>query len=133
MEKGRVQPPHFVTEGVFYGWVVVAAAFLIAAVTCGAFYSFGVFFVPILTHFGWSRGIASGVGLVSGLAYAVTVPLTGLVADRYGFRPVTAVTAGILGLGFLLGARVQSAWQLYLFVDLLPGLGACAAIAPRGA
>ena len=116
-------------QGFFYGWIVAAGAFVITAATCGAFYSFGVFFVPVMNEFGWTRGLTSGVGFISGISYAITVPITGLLADKYGFKIVTMVTASILGLGFFLGSQVQNVWHLYLFVGFLPGLGACAAIA----
>ena len=39
----------------FYGYVVVVAAFLILVVMWGTFYSFGVFFKPLLTEFGFLR------------------------------------------------------------------------------
>ena len=69
-----------------YGWVVVAAAFVITFVTCGVNFSYGVFFLPIVNEFGWSRGLASAVMLVAGIAYAVTLPFTGILADRYGYK-----------------------------------------------
>ena len=111
-------------QGVYSGWWVVAAAFLITAVAVGAFYSFGVFFLPVMAEFGWSRGMISGVVLMGGLTYAATVPLTGWLADRYGFRLLMAIMAGTLGFGFLLSSLVQSIWQLYLFAGLICGLGA---------
>ncbi len=108
---------------------MVGASFLITAVTVGVFYSYGVFFLPVMSEFGWSRTVLSGVTLAGGLTYAATVPLAGWLADRYGFRPVTAVTAATLGLGFLLCSLVQSVWQLYLFAGVVCGLGSPIAIA----
>jgi MFS family permease len=51
-----------------------------------------------------------------------------MAADRYGYRWVTVTTAGLMGIGFILGSLVQTAWQMYLFIGILPGIGACAAI-----
>ena len=65
-----------------YGWVVVIAAFLITFITCGVNYSYGVFFLPLVNEFGWSRGLASAVVLVAGITYAITMPITGIIADR---------------------------------------------------
>ena len=113
---------------VYYGWIVVTGVFFMVAVSCGSFYSFGVFFVPIMEEFGWTRGVISGVPFVSGVTYAVAVPLIGSIADRFGYKWISIVTAGLLGLGFVLGSRVQTVWQMYLFVGFLPGIGACAAI-----
>lgn len=118
-----------VKREIFYGWWVVLAAFLMSAIVLGSFYSYGVFFVPIMTEFDWTRGLMSGVPLVGGLTYAVTVPATGWLADRCGFRKVTTIMAGILTLGFILSSQVKTLWQLYLFAGFMGGLGAPTAIA----
>ena len=113
---------------VYYGWFVVAGVFFMVAVSCGSFYSFGVFFVPIMEEFGWTRAVISGVLFVSGITYAVAVPLVGSIADRFGYKWISIITAGLMGLGFMLGSRVQAVWQMYLFIGFLQGIGACAAI-----
>ncbi|MBC8177243.1 MAG: MFS transporter [Deltaproteobacteria bacterium] len=113
---------------VYYGWFVVAGVFFMVAVSCGSFYSFGVFFVPIMEEFGWARAVISGVLFVSGITYAVAVPLVGSIADRFGYKWISIITAGLMGLGFMLGSRVQAVWQMYLFIGFLQGIGACAAI-----
>jgi len=112
-----------------YGWVVVAAAFVITFVTCGVNFSYGVFFLPIINEFGWSRGLASAVMLVAGIAYAVTLPFTGILADRYGYKWVLAVSAGFLSLGLVLSSQIQELWQLYVFTGLLVGLSISASFA----
>ena len=112
-----------------YGWVVVAAAFIITFVTCGVNFSYGVFFLPIVNEFGWSRGLASAVMLVAGITYAVTLPFTGIMADRYGYKWVLAVSAGFLSLGLMLSSQIQELWQLYVFTGLLVGLSISASFA----
>lgn len=129
MEADLVNSNNPEGKGFYFGWWVVGAAFLITAVTVGAFYSYGVFFLPVMAEFGWSRAVISGVALVGGFTYAATVPLTGWLADRFGFRLLTAITASTLGLGFFLSSLVQSVWQLYLFTGLICGLGAPIAVA----
>jgi len=112
-----------------YGWVVVAAAFIITFITCGVNFSYGVLFLPIVNEFGWSRGLASAVMLVAGIAYAVTLPFTGILADRYGYKWVLAVSAGFLSLGLILSSQIQELWQLYVFTGLLVGLSISASFA----
>jgi MFS family permease len=113
---------------VYFGWIVVAGVFFMVAVSCGSFYSFGVFFVPIMEEFGWTRAVISGVLFVSGITYAVAVPLVGSIADRFGYKWISIITAGLIGLGLALGSRAQTVWQMYLFIGFLQGIGACAAI-----
>ena len=117
------------TKGISYGWVIVTSAFLITFITCGVNFSYGVFFLPIINEFGWSRGLASVVMLVAGLAYATTLPLTGILADRYGYKWVLAVSAGCLSLGLILSSTITELWQLYIFTGLLVGLSISASFA----
>jgi len=112
-----------------YGWVVVSAAFIITFITCGVNFSYGVFFLPIVNEFGWSRGLASAVMLVAGMAYAVTLPFTGILADRYGYKWVLAVSAGFLSVGLILSSQIQELWQLYVFTGLMVGLSISASFA----
>ncbi len=39
---------------VYYGWIIVAASFLVL-MNYGIFYSYGVFFKPLIAEFGWLR------------------------------------------------------------------------------
>ena len=45
---------------IFYGYIIVLVAFCILAVFLGTLYSFGIFFKPLLTEFGWTRAMTSG-------------------------------------------------------------------------
>jgi len=112
-----------------YGWIVVIAAFLITFITCGVNYSYGVFFLPIINEFGWSRGLAAAVVLVAGIAYAITLPITGILADRYGYKWVFTVSTGFLAIGMLLSSQIQNLWQLYIFDGLFIGLSISASFA----
>ena len=44
---------------IFYGWYIVAAAFIILFFNSGARFSFGVIFKPMIAEFGWSRSLIS--------------------------------------------------------------------------
>jgi MFS family permease len=112
-----------------YGWIVVIAAFLVTFITCGVNYSYGVFFLPIVNEFGWSRGLAAVVVLVAGISYAITMPITGILADRYGYKWVLTISTGFLALGMVLSSQIQNLWQLYIFNGLLIGLSISASFA----
>jgi hypothetical protein len=43
-------------EGLFYGWVVVGASIVAAAITMGLMFSLGVFMEPLELTFGWGSG-----------------------------------------------------------------------------
>jgi len=114
----------------FYGWIVVAAAFCVALVAYGAQYSFGIFFKPLSADFGWSRVLVSGaVSLFMFLRGALAI-LTGWATDKYGPRKTVAAGGFILGLGLVLTSQISAAWQLYLFYGLMVGFGLSIAFAP---
>ncbi len=63
--------PPMSQRGVFYGWVVVAAAATVVGTGLGGLFSLGVFLKPIEESTGWSRTSISLVALVNWLAMGV--------------------------------------------------------------
>jgi len=120
--------PTSATKGrFFYGYVIVAAGFIVMTMTFGINYSFGVFFKPILAEFDWSRASASGA-----YSFMTTVSgFLGIIAGRAGdkFGPkIIGILAGLfLGAGYLLLSQTQDLWHFYLFhgVVLPAGIGGC--------
>lgn len=116
--------------GFFYGYVIVFISFLVMALAFGTFYTFGVFFKPLSTEFGWTRATTSG-------AYSLAMFLSGLLAivmgwltDRFGPRIVMTLCGFLLGLGYLLMSQVSTVWQLYLFYGVVVGVGMSGAFVP---
>ena len=68
------------------GYVKVSAAFLILVIAYGMSYSFGVFFEPVLTEFGWSRAMTAGAFSFSHLLHSVLAIGGGSLNDRFGPR-----------------------------------------------
>src|SRR2546430_15287597 len=44
----------------FYGWILVAVAFITTGVSVNARTAFSLLFPPLLVEFGWERGITAG-------------------------------------------------------------------------
>jgi len=89
---------------IFYGWIVVAATFLIAVVTAGGRNAFGVFVVPMSDEFGWNRSTISLVAALGMLISGLSQPLLGQLFDRFGGRRVILVSLGLFGATTLLCA-----------------------------
>jgi len=71
---------------IFYGWFVVAGCFL-ATLTLGeTFWSFGVFFKPLESDFGWSRAITSSGYTTFLLGYAISLIIGGRLDFTLRFR-----------------------------------------------
>ena len=107
----------------FYGWVIVAVAFITMGAGVNARTAFSLLFPPILDEFGWERGVTAGAFSFGFLLSAGVSPLLGRLMDRHG--PLIMLEAGVVltGCGLLLAAWVSQPWHLYLSLGLLVGAG----------
>ena len=105
--------------GIFYGWWVVIAGVVVYATLLGSHQTFGVFFKPIQTEFGWSRAVTAIAFFVGGLTQSALSPVTGILSDRYGPRIVITGLGIIASTGYFLASQVQSQWQLYSYFILM--------------
>jgi len=118
------------TRRFFYGWVVLAAAFVIITMSIGTLFTLGVFLRPIEESMGWSRSGIGAIGLFNWIVMGAGGVVSGFVSDRLGTRRVVLVGAMLLGLGLVLSSYVQDAWQLYVTFGLLVGAGVSAFYVP---
>ena len=131
MPHQRVSPPTTVAKPQrFYGYVVVVAAFFIMVLMWGVFFTFGIFFKPMLTDLGWTRAVTSGAFAVFWIIQGLLAIVMGRVNDRLGPRIVISVCGFILGLGYLLMSQTSALWQLYLFYGVIIGTGMSGAFVP---
>ncbi|MBT8369265.1 MAG: MFS transporter [Deltaproteobacteria bacterium] len=107
----------------FYGYNIVAAGFTIQAVCIGAMFAYGVFFKELQNEFGWSRATISGASSLAFFIMGAVGILAGRLNDRIGPRVLIVVSAGFLGIGYLLMSRMQAPWQLYLLYGVMAGIG----------
>jgi MFS family permease len=114
----------------FYGWRVVAGAFVVLCLAYGTQYSFGIFFAALLDEFGWSRAGLSGVFSLYVFAYTAFGFAAGRLTDRWGPRAV--ITAGGVCLGSALAgmALVTRLWEPYLLYGVVAALGMGTAYVP---
>lgn len=107
----------------FYGWVIVAVAFVTMGLGVNARTAFSLLFPPILDEFGWDRADTAGAFSFGFLVSAALGPFMGRAMERFG--PVPVMQTGVLasGLGLLLASQASSLWQFYLSLGLLVGFG----------
>jgi MFS family permease len=107
----------------FYGWLLVAIAFVTMAVGVNARTAFSLLFPPILDEFGWERGVTAGAFSFGFLVSAVVTPTIGRLNDLRGPRLVIEIGVVLMGAGLLLATFVREPWQLYLTLGALVGGG----------
>jgi MFS family permease len=107
----------------FYGWLLVAVAFVTMAVGVNARTAFSLLFPAILGEFGWDRGITAGAFSFGFLVSAVVTPFVGRLMDLRGPRIVVELGVLTMGTGLILASLVREPWQLYLTLGALVGGG----------
>jgi MFS family permease len=108
----------------FYGWVIIAVAFLTMALSVSARTAFSLMFPPIVDEFGWDRGLAAGAFSFGFLVSAAISPVLGRLVDRRGPRFVIEIGTLITVAGLAGATLISSPWHLYGTLGLLVGIGA---------
>src|SRR5258708_6798655 len=80
-------------------------------------------FPPIVTEFGWERGVTAGAFSFGFLVSAAMSPLIGRMMDRFGPRAVMELGVLLMGGGMLLAPLTTQPWHLYLTIGVLVGGG----------
>ena len=103
-------------------WLIVGTLFATLFLTWGPVNAGGVFFVPVVRHFGWSRAWFSALGSAAPLAAGLSSPLLGSLLDRIGARPVMIAGAAMVGAGYMALSRANSA-AAFLLIFIVMGVG----------
>ncbi len=109
----------------FYGWIIVAVAFISMAFWMGIRASFSVFYSHLVEVFSWGRGEAAVAQSISFVMYMVFVPIIGTLIDRFDPRKVVVLGVIICGIGLVLCAFIKNLWTLYIYYGIIAGTGIC--------
>jgi MFS family permease len=107
----------------FYGWIVVAVTFVTMAIGVNARTAFSLLFPPILSEFGWERGVTAGAFSFGFVASGAVSPLIGRLMDRAGPRAVMELGVALMGGGMLLAPLTSAPWHLYITLGVMVGAG----------
>jgi MFS family permease len=108
----------------YFGWVIVAIAFVTMAVSVSARTAFSLLLAPLIDEFGWQRGVAAGAFSFGFLVSAVFSPFVGSLMDRQGPGLVIQTGVVLLAAGLLIAPRVGEPWHLYITLGAMVGCGA---------
>jgi MFS family permease len=107
----------------FYGWMIVAVTFVTMAIGVNARTAFSLFFPPIISEFGWERGVTAGAFSFGFVVSGAISPLIGRLMDRAGPRAVMELGVALMGGGLLLAPLTTQPWHLYLTIGVMVGAG----------
>ncbi|KAM9780123.1 solute carrier family 16 member 6b [Neosynchiropus ocellatus] len=113
-----------------WGWAVALAFFLVEICTYGSIKSMGVFLQDLMDEFGESNSRVSWVISISVFTFTFLAPLSTLLSNRYGYRPVVVVGGFLISLGTVTSAFTRSINEMYITYGIIAGLGYCFSFLP---
>jgi MFS family permease len=108
----------------YYGWLIVAVAFVTMAIAVTARTAFSLLLPPLIDEFGWDRGVVAGAFSFGFLLSALLAPVAGRLMDVSGPRLVIGTGVCLMSVGLLTAPAIQRPWQLYATLGVLVGVGA---------
>jgi len=118
---------------VFYGWIVVGAAFTVLFFAYGLQFCYGVFATGMVEELGWDRATTALPYSIYVFTYSALSAATGSATDRYGPRQVITLGALLLGVGWGGSAFITSPAQLVFTLGIVAALGMSVAWVPCNA
>ena len=116
--------------GIFYGWVVVGAAFTVLLLGFACSRAYAAFLPSFRDRFHADRTEVSLVFSIMTLLELGLGIVTGPLADRVGPRKTALAGVALATVGLALASRAQSLWQVYVTYGAGVGLGIGLAYVP---
>ena len=103
----------------FYGWVVVAVAFVTMGIGVNTRTAFSLLFPPILDEFGWNRATIAATFSIGFIVSTLATPAIGAMMDRWGPRIVIPIGAVLTGLGLMAATFATLPWHFYMTLGVM--------------
>lgn len=118
-------------SGVFYGWWVLGALFVVMSTGSGlAFYAQGVFLDALVEEQGFSVGITgAGTGFFFVVSGIVGYFVGGLIG-RFDVRIVMTVGSVVAAAGIALTGQIRHEWQMFVVFFVFGAGFACSGLVP---
>jgi MFS family permease len=103
-------------------WTVVGVLFVSLFLIWGPVNAGSVFFIPVASHFGWSRALFSAMLATAPLSAGIFSPAVGWLLDRFGARRIMMAGAAAVALSYVALSQANSAIAFF-FIFILLGVG----------
>ncbi len=104
-------------------WLIIVAGSLIAVLTFGPRSAMGFFQLPMLADTGWDRTTFGLAMALQNLAWGVSQPFFGAIADKYGSWRVLAFSGLVYASGLVIMAFANAPIWLHVGGGIMVGLG----------
>ncbi|XP_072270110.1 monocarboxylate transporter 7 [Pyxicephalus adspersus] len=113
-----------------WGWAIAAAFFFVEVFTYGVIKSFGVFFRDLMVYFDESNSRISWIISICVFVLTFTAPLSTVLSNRFGHRPVVMLGGFLISLGMITASFARNVVDMYLAIGVVSGLGYCLSFLP---
>src|SRR5512139_4123359 len=104
-----------------YAYLITAICFSIQALGIGTYISFGVFFIPLMEEFGWSRAAISGASSTAFFCMGIFGVVIGRLNDLFAPRRLMPAAPLMLGLSCVLNGRLATLCELSHYFAIVFG------------
>lgn len=107
-------------QGIFFGWWIVAAGFVIQILNGGLlFHAFSAYVLPLQAEFNWTRGQLSGAFSMARAESGILGPVQGWAIDKFGPRIMMQIGMVLFGAGFIFLSQIDSLVTFYIAFALM--------------
>jgi len=103
-------------------WAIVGALFATLFLIWGPVNASSVFFIPVVKHFGWSRGFFSLLVASAPLAAGLSSPVVGRLLDRVSAHKTMILGASMVAMSYIGLSRATTAVE-FLLIFIVLGVG----------
>ncbi len=107
----------------FYGWVVMAACFVVTLLASGTMMAFGVFLTPMSEDMGWSYSALSLTYAISAIVSGLGILAIGSLIHLYSVRHILLLSGLLHGFGLYMTSTVTTVEGFYLWYGFIAALG----------
>ena len=108
----------------FSSILVLFYCLLMTSLSRGMGESFGVFLLPLSSHFSWDRASVASVYSIYMVSLGLGSLLSGIAFDKFGPRFNYMFGMGLLAIAYGFSGYLSSIWQFYIILGVFGGIGA---------
>ena len=107
----------------FYGWIVLAASFLITFLASGTMMAFGIFINPMADDMGWSHSALSFTYAISAIVSGLGILGVGTLMHAHSVRTLLLLGTVVQGIGLYATSTVTTVEGFYFWYGFVTSLG----------
>ena len=104
--------------------LILIYCLMMTALSRGMGESFGVFLLPLSSHFSWDRASVASIYSFYMVSLGLGSLISGVLFDRYGPKFNYMFGMGLLTIAYGFSGYLNSIWQFYTILSLFGGIGA---------